>query len=43
VDAREFFIFFIFSWGGGNWLAKIGFFIPAKKEKCGYEEVAKKN
>jgi hypothetical protein len=39
---KEIFYLFYFFLGGGNWLAKIGFFIPAKKERCGYEEVAKK-
>jgi hypothetical protein len=37
-----FYLFYFFLGGGGNWLAKIGFFIPAKKERCSCEEVAKK-
>jgi hypothetical protein len=38
----NFLSFLFFLAGGGNWLAKVGFFIPAKKERCGCEEVAKK-
>jgi len=38
----NFLSFLFFLGGGGNWLAKVGFFIPAKKERCGCEEVAKK-
>jgi hypothetical protein len=42
LDARRFFIFIFIFLGCGNWFAKTGFFIPADKERCGCEEVAKK-
>jgi hypothetical protein len=38
----DFLFLFLFFLGRGNWLAKTGFFMPANKERCGCEEVAKK-